>query len=125
MYSLTIVGGGAVSCGYDDPNDKNIITHIHGALKHPKINLNSIIEIDNQRREYISNKWGKHIPIYLNINDTLKKHKSDIFVIATPTDQHFININEILTISILFGVCIFVSVLPSFLFLNRNYNNNE
>jgi predicted dehydrogenase len=97
MYSLTIVGGGAVSCGYDDPNDKNIITHIHGALKHPKINLNSIIEIDNQRREYISNKWGKHIPIYLNINDSLKKHKSDIFVIATPTDQHFININEILT----------------------------
>ena len=85
MYSLTIVGGGAVSCGYDSPNDKNIITHIHGALKHPKINLNSIIEIDNQRHGYISNKWGKHIPIYLNINNSLKKYKSDIFVIATPT----------------------------------------
>jgi predicted dehydrogenase len=96
MYSLTIVGGGAVSCGYDDPNDKNITTHIHGALKHPKINLNSIIEVDNQRHEYISNKWGKHIPIFLNINDSLGRHKSDIFVIATPTDQHFINIKEIL-----------------------------
>ena len=97
MYSLTIVGGGAVSCGYDNPNDKDIITHIHGAIKHPKITLNSIIEKDNQRHEYISNKWGKHIPIYLNTNDSLRKHKSDIFVIATPTDQHFININDILT----------------------------
>jgi hypothetical protein len=97
MYSLTIVGGGAVSCGYDDLNDKNILTHIHGALKHPKINLNSIIEVDNQRREYILNKWGKNIPIFLNINDSLGRYKSDIFVIATPTEQHFINIKEILS----------------------------
>jgi len=47
------------------------------------------------------------------------------FLYLIPSNGSSQNINEILTISILFGVCIFVSVLPSFLFLNRNYNNNE
>ena len=44
MYSLTIVGGGDISCGYDDPKSESILTHINGALKHPKIKLNSISE---------------------------------------------------------------------------------
>ena len=53
MYSLIIIGGGAVACGYDSPNDKDIITHIHGALLHPKIHLNAIVELKKDRREYI------------------------------------------------------------------------
>ena len=97
MYSLTIIGGGAISCGYDNLDDKKILTHIHGALKHPQINLNSIIEVNKRRHKYILNKWGKHVPIYLSINDSLRKNKSDIFVIATPTEQHLQNIKDILS----------------------------
>ncbi|EHP29041.1 oxidoreductase, NAD-binding [Sulfurimonas gotlandica GD1] len=98
MYSLTIVGGGAISCGYDSPKDENILTHVHAALKHPLIKLDSIIEVDEQRQKYILDKWGKAFDICDSLENSISKHRSDIFVVATPTSLHFKIINNILSI---------------------------
>lgn len=96
MYSLTIVGGGEISCGYDNPKSKSILTHINGAIKHPGIQLNSIVEINRDKHDYIKDKWGKRIKIFSDLNESLSNFKSDIFVIATPTNTHLRVIKNIL-----------------------------
>jgi len=98
MYSLTIIGGGAVACGYDSPKDKDIITHIHGALLHPKIQLNAIVELKKNRREYIIKKWGNSFKVFSNLKDCVKKYKSDIIIVSTPTNSHLKTIKELLTL---------------------------
>ena len=97
MYSLTIVGGGEISCGYDNPKSKSILTHINGAIKHPGIQLNSIVEIKKDKHEYIKDKWGKKIIIFSDLNESLSNFKSDILVIATPTNTHLRVIKNILS----------------------------
>ena len=96
MYSMTIVGGGNIACGYDSPNHKYILTHIHAAIKHPEIKLDSIIETDIKKHKNILNKWGRNINIYSNLKDSMLIYKSDIFVVANPTHQHFLTIKKIL-----------------------------
>ena len=98
MYSLTIVGGGNISCGYDNPKGNDILTHINGALHHPNIILNSIVEINEDRQKYILNKWGNGFDIYSSLENSIDKHKSDIFIVATPTKLHFKVITDILSI---------------------------
>ncbi len=98
MYSLTIIGGGAISCGYDSPKDKNILTHIHGALKHHKIKLNNIVEIDKKQQQNIRDKWGDNLKIYSNLEDSLENTKSDIIIVATPTNTHLKIIKDIFNI---------------------------
>lgn len=98
MYSLTIIGGGAMSCGYDSPKDEDILTHIHGALKHNLIRLDSIVETNKQRQKYISDKWGEEFEIYSSLEESISNHTSDIFIVATPTDLHLKIIIDVLSI---------------------------
>jgi len=96
MYSLTIVGGGAMSCGYDNPKDENILTHTHAALKHHQVELDSIVEIDKQRQKFIVDKWGDSFEVYSGLLESINKYKSDIFVVATPTHIHLKIVKTIL-----------------------------
>ena len=98
MYTMTIVGGGEITAGYDNPKSKSIITHLHGALKHPKIKIDAVIETNIKRQKYIIKKWGKNIHIFSNLKESLIKNKSDIFVIANPTQKHFKTIKYLLSI---------------------------
>ncbi|MBL4711320.1 MAG: Gfo/Idh/MocA family oxidoreductase, partial [Gammaproteobacteria bacterium] len=98
MYSLTIIGGGAMSCGYDSPSDHNVLTHTHGALKHPLIKLDAIVEPNEERQRYIHKKWGTDFSIYSSTEESVNEHKSDIFIVATPTKLHLKIINELLSI---------------------------
>ena len=100
MYSLTIVGGGQISCGYDSPDDENILTHINGAFHHDKITLDAVIELNKDRQEYITNKWGNSFSIYDDIEKSIEKHKSNIFIVATPTNTHFKIIKKILSLCV-------------------------
>ena len=95
MYSLTIIGGGAISCGYDSPEDSDILTHLHGALVHPDIKLDALVETDEQRQIYIRDKWGIGFEISENIQKVLEKYRSDIVVIATPTKIHLQTLKSI------------------------------
>ena len=98
MYTLTIVGGGAISCGYDSPKDEKILTHINGALQHSEIILDSIIEIKKERQQYILNKWGESFDIFSQLEESIDEYKSDIFIVATPTNSHLKIIEKILSI---------------------------
>ena len=98
MYSLTIIGGGNVACGYDSPKDKDIITHIHGALRHPKIHLDAIVELKKSRRDYITKKWGNSFKVFSNLKNCVKKYKSDIIIVSTPTNLHLKTIKKLLSL---------------------------
>ncbi len=98
MYTVAIIGGGAISCGYDSPNDENILTHIHGALLHSNIELDAIVETDEKRQKYIIDKWGTEFDIFSSLEDFSKKYRSDIIIVATPTSTHFDIIENILSI---------------------------
>jgi len=95
MYTITIIGGGAISTGYDSPKDKNILTHIHGSSVHPDIKLDAIVEIDILQQSHIRDKWGEDFELFFNVEEALKKYKSDIVVVATPTSTHLNIIKEI------------------------------
>lgn len=97
MYTVTIVGGGAISCGYDSPEDENILTHTHAALKHEQIKLDSIVEVDENRQQHIIDKWGEEFEVYSSLSDSINKYKSDIFIVATPTSMHLQTIEDILS----------------------------
>ena len=98
MHSLTIIGGGAVACGYDSPNDRDIVTHIHGALLNPKIHLNAIVELKKNRQQYITKKWGNSFRVFSNLKNCVKKYKSDIVIVSTPTNSHLKTIKELLSL---------------------------
>ena len=96
MYSVTIIGGGAISCGYDNPNDTHVTTHTHGAILHSDISLKAIVEVDEKRQQYIANKWGESFKIFSNIQNCIQSYTSDIIIVATPTDTHFQIIKQVL-----------------------------
>lgn len=96
MYSVTIIGGGAISSGYDSPSGENILTHIHGALCHPDINLDAVVEVSEKRCQYIIEKWGNGFDVFSNLEDYIIKYKSDIIVVATPTHTHLKIIEDLL-----------------------------
>lgn len=98
MYYLTIIGGGAISCGYDSPEDSNILTHIHGALVHPSIKLDSVVETNEQQQFHIRDKWGEEFDIFSSTQEALDRYRSDIVVVATPTSTHLQIIKEIYSI---------------------------
>jgi hypothetical protein len=95
MYSLTIIGGGAISCGYDTPDSSNIITHIHAALLHPNVELECIVEPDSKKRNIIKKKWLGNYVCFESIEESLKVFNSDLLVIASPTDTHLSIIKKI------------------------------
>ena len=78
---MTIVGAGNIACGYDSPKLKYILTHIHAAIKHPAIKLDSIIETEIKKHKNILNKWGGNINIYSDLKDSMSIYKSDIDII--------------------------------------------
>ena len=74
------------------------MTHIKAALKHQQINLDSIVEIDENQRKNIVNKWGRDFNIYSNIKEAFEFHKSDIVIVASPTNTHLKVIQDIFDI---------------------------
>lgn len=98
MYSLTIIGGGAISTGYDSPTDDNILTHIHGALVHSSIKLDAIVEINKEQQIHIRDKWGEEFDIFSSTQDAFDRYRSDIVVVATPTSSHLHVIKDIYSI---------------------------
>lgn len=96
MYTATIVGGGAISCGYDSPDDEHILTHIHGIFQHPKITLDAIVDINTEHHRYIREKWGEGFDLFTTLENAIAQYKSDLYIIATPTDTHYKIIEELL-----------------------------
>jgi len=97
MYSLSIIGGGMISCGYDSPSSKEILTHLHASLVHKQIKLDAVVEIDINQKKKIKEKWGEEIEIFSNLETLFKNYKSDILVVATPTSTHLQVIKDIFT----------------------------
>lgn len=98
MFTLTIIGGGAIACGYDSPDDTKILTHIHAAILHPDVKLSSIVENNISQQKKIEEKWGTNFTQFSNINNAINFDKSDIIIIATPTITHLDIIKEVLSI---------------------------
>jgi len=98
MYTLTIIGGGAIACGYDSPDSNDVLTHMHAALTHPSIKLDAIVEIDPTQREAIRTKWGNGFEILDDLQTALNKYTSDIVIVATPTSTHMSVIDQIFSL---------------------------
>jgi predicted dehydrogenase len=94
-YSLTIIGGGDISVGYDKPNSDNIQTHIHAAFKHPNIKLDCLVEPSRRKIQYIRKKWKGDYSCEESVDEALNKYRSDIIIIASPTETHLSIIDKI------------------------------
>ena len=47
MYNVAIIGAGLISSGFDDIDDKRILTHAHAIVAHDKFNLCGFYDIKN------------------------------------------------------------------------------
>lgn len=100
MYSVSIVGAGSIGAlkpmKYDNPeNRSDILTWAHAVYEHPKTNLSCIIDNTLAKGIDASIKWKCNSAEFVKELD-IAGHKSDIIIVATPTETHYSVLGEIL-----------------------------
>jgi predicted dehydrogenase len=90
IYKVAIVGAGSIGAmkadKYDSPKGKNILTHAHAVVTHPRTELKYIVDSNAQKALAAAKKWGC---LALATMKDLVGAGIDIVILATPTDLHY------------------------------------
>lgn len=86
-YNVIIIGAGKIGAFYDDPKNKNILTHAHAFKIHEAFNLLGFVDIDKQKTKKAAAMWN--CKVFNNIDKVFYKNKVDIAVVATPDETHY------------------------------------
>ena len=95
IYKVLIVGLGKIGLGYDLISDSNntIKTHARAFECHNQYSLIGGIDYLESARKTFEEIY--HVPTFTNLNTALIKLNPDIVVVASPTDSHLHDIEEI------------------------------
>jgi len=81
-----VVGLGNIGMGYDlAGTDGDVLTHAHAFAVHPGFELVAGMDIDAERRQRFSARYG--CPAYADLQG-LTEHRPDVVAIAVPTAAH-------------------------------------
>ena len=58
MYKALIIGAGQIAGGYDNPNDKSILTHAHAYSNNSNVELLGFYDVNYEAAEKMAEKWG-------------------------------------------------------------------
>lgn len=58
MYKALIIGAGQIAGGYDNPDDKAILSHAHAYIDNPEIELLGFYDVNYEAAEKMAEKWG-------------------------------------------------------------------
>lgn len=86
-YQAVIIGAGRIGAGSDSPRSKEILTHAHAYIKHPRVNLSGFFDINKKAADGAAKKWGTRA--YRDFNKMMTAIKPDIVSICTPDQSHY------------------------------------
>lgn len=87
FFNVLIIGCGRVGAFFDDPEDKNILTHSHAYYSHPNFELVGFVDSNYKKAKKAAEIWGGKA--YHNLDEAFKNNEIDIVVNATPDKEHF------------------------------------
>lgn len=80
-----IIGAGMMTCNYDSPQSKNILTHAHAISLSDSFELAGFYDINSESRLRAADKWQtREFKTLLEV-----KEKSDIICCGVPDDVHY------------------------------------
>ena len=86
VFKFSIIGAGNIASGYDNPLEKNILTHAHAITKVENAKLLGFFDIDFNKANLAAKKWG--CKAYKNIND-LFIDLPEAIIICVPNAFHY------------------------------------
>jgi len=75
-YRALIIGAGQIASDYDNPTDKNILTHAHAYIAHSDTELAGFFDINQKKAEEAAKKWSSIAVTDLEV--FIKKKEPDI-----------------------------------------------
>lgn len=85
-YKVLILGAGRIASGFDTPKSKEVLTHAHAFIKHPKTELVGFFDVNQKVAKAAAQKWG--VESFVNLEKTLREVQPDIVSICTPDETH-------------------------------------
>lgn len=83
MYNALIVGAGQIAGGFDNSEDKHILTHAHAYVNNPNVNLLGFYDIDSTQAQFMAKKWNTRVITSLD-----EAQGVDIVSICVPDEYH-------------------------------------
>lgn len=83
MYNALIVGAGQIAGGFDNSEDKHILTHAHAYVSNPNVNLLGFYDIDSTQAQFMAKKWNTRVITSLD-----EAQGVDIVSICVPDEYH-------------------------------------
>lgn len=93
-YNALIIGAGNIGCGYDNPGDKNILSHAHAYKSNKNFNLFGIVDISEEKGKAAAKKW--ETDFFPSISEAFENHKIDVVSVCVPTGFHYSVLIELL-----------------------------
>ena len=90
-YSVLIIGAGNIAAGYDAPDSKEILTHVHALKQMDMFEILGIYDVICEKADLAGEKWG--IPVVRNLDDV--RSSADIVVCAVPDKYHYDVLEEL------------------------------
>lgn len=92
-YNVIIIGAGNIGACYDLPASDKILTHAHAFTKHKGFKLIGFVDLEIEKAMKAASIWGGSF--YANIEETFKKEKVDLAVVAVPDEWHYSVLKEL------------------------------
>lgn len=98
MYNVAVVGCGSIGAlkphGIDEPESGSILTHAHAAVRHPYVQLDTVIDTDVEKAMAAKAKWGARCALQ-RVGQLEGLPGIDIAIVSTPTEFHHQTISEL------------------------------
>lgn len=94
VYSVGIIGAGAIGALWDSPDSPQVLTHAHAFSANPRTELIGLVDSDTARGKKEGDRWSTNF--YNNTASLFKETRPDIVVIATPDETHASVLKEVI-----------------------------
>lgn len=93
-FTVLVVGAGRIGAFFDEPKSKEILTHAHAFYKHKGFEIVGFVDKNKQQAQKAVTIWGGQD--YDSIEEAFKKNKIDVVVNATPDEEHFKTLQQLI-----------------------------
>src|SRR3989344_167671 len=93
-YRAVIIGAGRIGATFDTPESVDILTHAHGYLKHPAVELVGFYDTDVQKADAAAKLWSSKS--FRSLGMLFEEGKLDLVSICTPDENHAETLEEVI-----------------------------
>ncbi|KKU12883.1 MAG: Oxidoreductase domain protein [Parcubacteria group bacterium GW2011_GWC2_45_7] len=85
-YKTAVIGAGNIAALFDDPRDKDVLTHAHAYSLHPGFKLCGFADVDEEKAKTAAERWGGRS--YASIADLVEQEHPEVISVCTPDGTH-------------------------------------